>query len=282
MNNESVKTAFLVPFFGPLPLYFPFWAKSCEANHGNFHWFVYSDQITSPQKINRALTLIPYTFDGMKADLKSVLDLNIPGKHLRRVCDYRLLFYWIRKDAEALDCFDFIGFTDMDMVYGELMKFMPQGMLQYGMISADDDAPCGPFTLMKRSHLHLLKAHGGLRGKMEQVAHCAFDEDIDLMKIFSNELPVHCRADGLQPGAAKGMNSRHLYGIWDRGRVSVCDCWQQKREGGFYHFSRHKDKSRFAIDSSAVDAHRWGIHKFGICDADPFWNRMKMVGSLYI
>lgn len=280
--TASVKSAFLVPFFGDLPPYFDFWAQSCEANHEHFHWFVYNDQISSRSQLNKAVTLIPYQFEEMKADLKSVLDLNIPGKHLRRVCDYRLLFYWIRREEEALDTFDFIGFTDMDMVYGELMAYMPENPLQYGMISADDDRPCGPFTLMKRDRMELLRQYPGFREEMERVEHRSFNEAVALMEIFAQDMPVHCRADELQPGMASNINSVHLFGVWDRGRVTVTDCWRRQREGGFYHFSRYKDKDRFAIDSAIVSRDQWAIHKFGICDPKTLWNRVKMTLSLYI
>ncbi|WP_419664177.1 DUF6625 family protein [Desulfosarcina variabilis] len=46
-----MKSAFLLPFMGPLPPYFAFWAKSCEANKDDFHWFVYSDQIESQMSV---------------------------------------------------------------------------------------------------------------------------------------------------------------------------------------------------------------------------------------
>jgi hypothetical protein len=55
------QCVFLVPFFGPLPPYFDLWARSCEANAGNFHWLVYSDQVQERQAVNPAVTLVPYT-----------------------------------------------------------------------------------------------------------------------------------------------------------------------------------------------------------------------------
>ena len=234
--SRPVRSAFLVPFFGHLPPYFDFWVNSCEANQKNFHWFVYNDKIDCITRPNPAVTLIPYQFEEMRNDFKQILDISIPGKHLRRVCDYRLMFYFTRKAEERLDDFDFIGFTDMDMVYGRLMDFMPDNMDQYAMISADDGRPCGPFTLMNRTQLHLLAEWDQIKPEMERVEHRSFNEAIRLMEILSQNLPAFCQADPLQPQMAGGLNQRHHFGIWDQSGVTVHDCWQRKRQGGFYHF----------------------------------------------
>ena len=69
------------------------------------------------------------------------------------------MFYFLRHDKEDLDRYDFIGFTDMDLVYGRLLDCMPKDMASYSMISADNDRPCGPFTLINRLQLHLLKEY---------------------------------------------------------------------------------------------------------------------------
>lgn len=280
MKNTIAKSAFLVPFFGVLPPYFDFWIKSCEINHPHFHWFVYNDTIKTITRPNPAVTLIPFQFDEMKADFKNCLDITIPGRILRRVCDYRLLFYFTRKEKDNLDDFDFIGFTDADMVYGDLWPCMPENMTDYSMISADDGRPCGPFTLMNRSQIHLLAEWDNLKPEMEKEEHHSFNEAIKLMEILSQKLPPFCKADPIQPQMA-GMNSRHHFGIWKKGIVKVHDCWQRKRQGGFYHFSRFKDKPRFKIDPHTLKKSSWGIYKFGIIHPDNFTAKIRMNASLY-
>lgn len=280
--SRVIRSAFLVPFFGPLPPYYEFWVKSCEANQKNFHWFVYNDTLDGISQINGAVTQIPYQFEEMKTDFKQMLDISIPGKHLRRVCDYRLMFYFLRKVRENLDEFDFIGYTDMDMVYGKLMSFMPANMKQYSMISGNDDRPCGPFTLMNRHQLHLLADWKHIKPEMERIKHCCFDESKKLLTILSKSLPPFCSATSLQPQMMKILNRRHHYAIWDNGRIIVRDCWQKKKEGGFYHFSRYKDKPRFRIDTTLSSSDRWALYKFGISTPDHIWTRMKMEASLYI
>ncbi|WP_321495565.1 DUF6625 family protein [uncultured Desulfobacter sp.] len=282
MLDLQLKSAFLVPFFGELPVYFPFWAKSCELNHPNFHWFVYNDRITESKALNPAVTLIPYKFGEMVADFKQRLDINIPGRSLRRVCDYRLMFYFLRNGKEDLDCYDFIGFTDMDLVYGRLLGCMPEKMECYSMISADNDRPCGPFTLIKRLEMHSLKEYQYIKKHMEPQEHRAFDESKELMQVVSGNLPPYCRADLLQPTMTKGVSNTKVYAIWEKGKVTIYDIYCNRLEAGFFHFSRYKDKKRFVIDTDALRRDRWGIYKFGITRLASRWHRTKMNLSLLI
>jgi len=280
--TANMKNAFLVPFFGELPPYFGFWAKSCEINHENFHWFVYNDRTHSRQNLNRAVTLIPYQFDEMTADFRDILDIRIPGHHIRNVCDYRIMFHFLRRKRECLDDFDFVGYTDMDMIYGRLKAFLPRNMRDYSMISADDDEPCGPFTLINRVCMKALPESGEIREHMESPEHESFNESRELMKLVSQEKPALCRTAPLQPARTPGFNFRRSFAIWDDGRVEVRDNRGNRREGGFYHFSRHKDKKRFRIRPEAIEHKQWAVHKYGITGLHSKMSRLRLRLSLIV
>lgn len=282
MFDLQLKSAFLVPFFGELPAYFPFWAKSCESNHHHFHWFVYNDRITESKDLNPAVTLIPYQFEEMAADFKQRLDINIPGRFLRRVCDYRLMFYFLRNDKENLESYDFIGFTDMDLVYGQLLGCMPPNMASYSMISADKDRPCGPFTLINRSQIYALKEYKHIKKHMEPKEHRTFNESKELLQVVSGNLPPYCNADLLQPTMTRGVSNTKVHAIWERGKITIYDIYFNRIEAGFFHFSRYKDKDRFVIDTEALRHDRWGVFKFGITGFTSRWNRTKMNLSLLV
>ena len=278
---NSCKSAFLVPFFGKLPDYFDFWVKSCEANHEGFHWFVYSDMVKEIARPNSAVTIIPYTFDEMRKDFKKKLGIEIKGHQIRRVCDYRLLFYFIRREKENLDEYDFIGYTDVDMIYGKISDYLPSDMSQYSMICGHNHRPCGPFTLMNRSQIHRLMEWEGIKQEMENEKHRSFNESLKLKEILSQELPALCKADPLQPQRA-GLDQRHHYVVWNGGEIMVHDRWFRKKPGAFYHFSRHKNKRRFNVDVTAMDHPSWVVFKRGILPAEPLLSRLKFFYSLYI
>jgi hypothetical protein len=265
MNQQNIKFAFLVPFFGTLPPYFDFWAKSCEANYEKFHWYVYSDQINSPYKFNDAVTMIPYQFEEMRADFSNILNINIPEDNRRKVCDYRLMFYFLRRGKEPLDSFDYIGYTDVDMVYGKIADFMPENVDQYAMISANEGKPCGPFTLIKRSMLHILLESDELKKCLEAEDHLKFDESVKLMNIIKGaNNPVLCHFSPLQPMRSDGINYKRCLAMWEDGKVSVRDCRGSKMEGAFFHFSRFKGNKKFKIRGNPINSPQWVVCRYGI------------------
>lgn len=277
-----MKCAFLVPFFGAIPPYFPFWAKSCEANQDHFYWYVYSDQIRTKQKVNSAVMLIPYDFSEMAADFKHYLHIHIKGYFIRKLCEYRIMFYFLRKDREGLEQFDFIGYTDMDMIYGRLFQFLPNDMNQYSLIGADDHAPCGPFTLINRHCIQQLAESEIVKNVMSSSSFHVLDESPQLLEIMSKCKPVFCRADPIQPTMTKHFNKRKTFAIWNNGSVTVWDIKGNRKEGGFYHFSRYKGKKRFNINESLLKSSRWGICKFGFVNLISPKGYLPLIGSLLV
>jgi len=264
MIDNNVSAAFCVPFFGPLPSYFVHWVKSCEINHPYFHWFVYSDHVRTARRLNQAVTMIPYTFDAMALDFSKTLGMDIFRRNFRKICDYRLLFYFLRRETEPLDQYDFIGYTDMDMIYGDLARFMPEDTCGYRIISGDDGHPCGPFTLMHRRSMSALPHHSRVRAEMTGREYREFDESPEFLEIVSAGGAVFCRAHPLQPAMSPGVDHRKTFSVWDRGRVTVWDRRGHRMEGGFHHFSRFKGKRRFRIRPDAIAHHAWGVCKYGI------------------
>jgi hypothetical protein len=277
-----MKSAFLLPFMGPLPSYFKFWAKSCEINKDDFHWFVYSDQVESQGPVNAAVTLIPYSFGKMISDFKNFLNIEINNDNSRRICDFRLLFYFLRRDQEQLDRFDFIGYTDMDMVYGRLSRFMPPGMDCYTMISADNGHPCGPFTLMRLDRVRTLGHNDVVRAEMSKQRHRSFNESDEFLTIVADGDAYWCNADALQPMVVPPFNHRQVFSIWNNGHVTVYDNRGHKKDAGFHHFSRYKNRKRFKICGEPENNPVWAVCKRGILPIRSNWTLVKLWMSLIV
>jgi hypothetical protein len=270
-DKEHCKSVFLVPFFGFLPGYFPFWAKSCEGNYHNFHWYVYNDKIEKKIAFNKAVTLIPYSFDEMMLDFKNYLDIDISSGYVRRVCDYRLLFYFLRREKEDFDQCNFIGYTDIDMIYGEIIKFIPQNADNYSIISANNEKPCGPFTLINKSCVELLVKSDIVKSNLESYQHNCFDESVELMNILSTDKPYFCTCNPMQPAICSGFNHRKTFSIWNNGILKVFDNRGNVKEGGFHHFSRYKNRKRFKIKGNFTPNDYWGCCKYGIIPIRSRW-----------
>nr|NJM01218.1 hypothetical protein [Desulfobacula sp.] len=309
-----ISGAFLILYLGELPAYFKYWAKTCEPNHDHFQWFVYNDRITRKEDYNRAVTLIPYSFEKLRSDLKSSLQIDLPPQNTRVVCDCRTLLYALRKDDDHLGRYDFIGYSDLDVVYGDIARFLPDNPGQYSLISAADNRPCGPFTLFNRKYLQAILEHDRIKTRLEQAlgnlptalsnpqdddstfkpmsgnstkdkiaAHLSFahlDESSDLVEMAKAHAPAFCRALPLQPAMGRWFDHRRAFALWDKGRLYVRDIWGHEKEGAVFHFSRFKNRSRFRITSEALEADLLGIYKYGIIDARSIWARVKIFLTL--
>ena len=275
-----MKSAFLVPFMGPLPPYFAFWAKSCEINKRDFHWFVYSDQIDTKRAVNDAVTLIPYTYGAMIAAFKQYLNIDIDDSNPRRICDYRLLFYFLRRDHEQLDQFAFIGYTDMDVIYGELSRHVPENMERYTMISGDSGHPCGPFTLIRSDRVRALSSIDAVRTEMMIKEHRSFNESEAFLRIVSDGADFWCRADPLQPAMAPPISYQNNFSIWNNGKITVYDSRGHKKEGGFHHFSRYKNRKSFRVCADPQRDLKWAVCKKGFMPVDSKWTLVRLWFSL--
>jgi len=307
-------SAFLIIYLGPLPDYFDFWAKSCEPNHKNFHWFVYTDQILERKETNRAVTLIPLTFDRLCQDAKNILGINIPVQNTRIVCDCRLLLYPLRKDHENMEIYDFIGYSDIDVIYGKILDFLPENMMDYSLIAGHEGRPCGPFTLFNKKYLPAICNHktiktffeqdpgnnlyanedyseasstfkpmtgNTIKDKIAQKINFAHLDESKQVKIIAEKFaPVFCKADSLQPTMIDGFSHRKAFAVWDKGHLYVKDIWGTKKEGAFFHFSRFKNRSRFKVNPQVLNTDHLGIYKYGFINIRSWQTKIKLFLTL--
>ncbi len=312
--KPSCSSAFLVLYFGPLPEYFKYWAKTCEPNHETCHFFVYTDQVKSRCRYNRAVTIIPYTFDQLCRDAAARFDIHIPAKNTRIACDCRLLLFGLRCSKENLDKYDFVGYTDLDVIYGKICDFLPCDPKSFSMISAHNDRPCGPFTLYRKSVLTDICTDRQIKAFFESsraelfyetrlftdcrskfmpmsgnsakdriaksICFSHLDESDLLIKIAMKHGPVCCRAHPLQPTMAGKISHRKPLALWDRGRLSVRDALGRQAEGAVFHFSRFKNRSRFRISQDALKSDRFGVYKYGITGVNSGLARLRLYVSM--
>lgn len=279
MKSHQCRIAFLVPFFGELPLYFAWWAKTCEGNQRNVHWYVYNDHIDSVIYYNGSVTLIPMKFDDVIRSFKEKLNIDII-KNTRRLCDYRILFSFIRNEEESLDEYDFIGYTDIDVVYGDIMRFLPDDLIEYSIVSGNRDRPCGPFTIINKKYIKNIILSDIVRKNIESHDHLAFDESHVLKDIVSQGSKCYCNPVPIQPALVEKFNYRKTFSVWHDGRLNVYDNMWHKREGGFYHFSRYKNKNRFKVEPMQESIDAFCVYKYGIAPMKSRWMKFILHLSL--
>ena len=119
-KKETQKCVFIIPYFGKIPEYFGIWLKSAEANP-DFSFFIYSD-LPFPISENSNVRLIQTSFEELKIRIKRELGEKCVVNSPYKLCDYRPAFGFLFR--EDIKDFDFWGFCDLDLILGDLGKFL--------------------------------------------------------------------------------------------------------------------------------------------------------------
>lgn len=125
------SVAYLVPYFGKLPQSFPMWLLSCKMNP-TINWILITDDQTTydfPKNVQ-----VKYcTYDEIKKRISSHFDFPVIINKPWRLCEYRPAYGEIFE--EELKGFDFWGHCDMDLIWGDIRKFLSEDVfLKYDKI----------------------------------------------------------------------------------------------------------------------------------------------------
>lgn len=132
------KIALLYPYFGKLPNTFDFWLKTLTANRRP-DIFIFTDQdIHAEETDNLIIKKMQFSefVDLVSKNFQIPIELPEPYK----ICDYRPMFGEIF--SEYLSGYDFWGYGDLDVVWGNFDTFITDSLLdnfdrisQYGHLS---------------------------------------------------------------------------------------------------------------------------------------------------
>ncbi len=121
------KIALIACYFGPFPLWFPFWMKTCAANP-SLDFLIYTDQ-PEPENVPGNMSFRKTTLAAVRKLAAEKLDF--PALSLERpykLCDYKPLYGLIFQDD--LTAYDFWGHLDVDLFLGNISRFVSDEMLE--------------------------------------------------------------------------------------------------------------------------------------------------------
>lgn len=123
MKKSSI--AFLIPYFGKWPDWIELYIVSIERNPTiDFHFITDCDTtITNAKNI----IFYPTTFEEYveNAQKKLSVPINIPNPY--KICDLRPFFGIIH--ADIINGYDFFGWTDVDLLFGDIRSFYTNEIL---------------------------------------------------------------------------------------------------------------------------------------------------------
>lgn len=117
---------YIVPYFGKLPDIMPIWLKSCELNP-SINWILFTDDSYSKYNIPSNVSFYNLTFDEMKKKIQSMFPFTIRIDSPYRLCDYKVAYGYIFE--EELKSYDFWGYCDLDMIFGDIRSFLTNDIL---------------------------------------------------------------------------------------------------------------------------------------------------------
>lgn len=137
------KIVLIVPYFGEFPNYFALFLKSCEYNK-TIDWIFFSDiktDIKYPDNVN----VIEISFEELKHKIQEKFTFPITLDSPYKLCDYKPAYGYIFE--EFIGDYDFWGYCDIDLLFGDLRKFLTNELLN----SYDKIGYLGHFSLYKNT-----------------------------------------------------------------------------------------------------------------------------------
>ena len=121
------KIAYVVPYFGKLPDFIEVWLKTCEKNP-DIEWLLFTDdhrEFSYPQNVK----VIYMTFDSLQNRIQKLYDFQISLEKPYKLCDYKPAYGEIFKPEISGGRYDFWGYCDIDMVFGNIRSFITDEIL---------------------------------------------------------------------------------------------------------------------------------------------------------
>ena len=120
------EIAFIIVWCGEFREYFPLWLKSCE-NNPTIDFLLFTDQdqeIVLPTNVKRYI----FPFEALKQRFAKHFDFPISLNRPYKFCDYRPTYGEVF--AEYLTDYDFWGYGDVDVIWGDIRSFVTDRILE--------------------------------------------------------------------------------------------------------------------------------------------------------
>lgn len=131
----------IIPYFGPFPKQFNFWLQSAYLNP-SIDFILITDQVISNKE---NVKIVSMTFNELKCFMRDKFEFPLSLTNPYKLCDFRPAYGYIFE--KYIKKYDFWGFGDIDLVYGNIRTFYTDEILDnYKIISGQ-----GHLTLYENS-----------------------------------------------------------------------------------------------------------------------------------
>lgn len=116
---------FIIPYFGKFPSGFQVFLDSCR-NNEKVDWLIFTDN-NSEYIFPKNVHVISTTFKELQDRIKSKFDFSPSIYKPYKLCDYKPIYGYLFE--EYIQQYDYWGHCDVDMVFGDIRKFVTEEIL---------------------------------------------------------------------------------------------------------------------------------------------------------
>ena len=141
------KIALIIPYFGKFPEWMPLYLYSCSKQK-NID-FLYFTDCELPKRIYSNTIFKKTTFEAYCDKVSAKLNIDFHPSASYKLCDLKPFYGLIHEDD--LQYYDWWGFGDLDLIYGDLSILINQKYLdRYDLLTTHIDKVAGHFTIVRK------------------------------------------------------------------------------------------------------------------------------------
>jgi len=264
----------IICWSGNYPWYFPYFIHSCRFNP-TIDFLIFTDNQDTPIHLLPNVKIIPYLIEQFKADASKVLGFDVAIESGYKLCDFKPayghIFYDYIKD------YDFWGYCDVDVVFGNIRSFMTDELLnEYDIISARHDYLTGCFALYRNNQYmrELFKQSKDYRKVFTEPRNFFFDETNFAFEAFEKGMhysKIKTEVESMTHVVKRLQEENQLKAyfefqivegfagnmLWNKGTL----IFRKQFEAMLYHLVRFKRKYSEPVDLNRIIPEKFRIGK---------------------
>ncbi|WP_338733330.1 DUF6625 family protein [Mangrovimonas cancribranchiae] len=253
----------IIPYFGQWPVWFDAFLSSVVKNP-TIHWLCPTN-CPIPKTHPENITFLPTTLSTLNTKVNTIVSANVPLTP-RKFCDLKPAYGDIFYD-EIRD-YDYWGFCDLDIVWGDIRQFItPRVLDEYDIISSRKEAISGHFTLFRNTN-YIQELYKKLPNYKTLFEHPKFQwtDEVALTNYLKNNQELKVYWPKILCNQERGRDSHQDYYLdrwqWQDGKMINT---KTNKEVMYLHFINWKRTMRYCeVDYSNLPSHFFisynGIH----------------------
>ncbi|WP_019038853.1 DUF6625 family protein [Psychroflexus tropicus] len=234
----------IIPYFGQWPIWFEAYLVSVRANP-SIHWLCPTD-CDLPKDYPTNLKFLKTSLPKLNHQVNQVVNAEVPLTP-RKFCDLKPAYGEIFQDE--VKNYDFWGFCDMDIIWGDIRKFMtPEILENHDIISSRKENISGHFNLFRNTPElnQLYKKVPDYQNLFEQERFMWFDEQVlsNYLRVAQHDFTI--KWDKILCNQEKGRDSHQEYELnrwlWNDGQLINT---KTREEVMYLHFINWKRTMKF-------------------------------------